>query len=512
MKKKIEYLEFFCTKVVFLIAAGLFFALSFWATKYSHRYAMNYMEEKILGEFDSAKNNILMFLLVLAVLYVFQFFMLRGKENLRQKRVKIFLGVDLIVMAVVGVVWVAGCHITPQADQLQVYLTAVDFSKGIYTDMGAYFYMYRQQYGLAFLYECVLWIWESFHLIQYINVLFLLLVILFGYFISDTLFKSARVNLYTILAMNLFLPLLIYVNFVYGEVGIVAMSLCSIWAVLKWMDTGKIRYMVLASLAMTLTILARKNMIIVTIALAIVLLVFALVKKNWKACVLVALLFAVPMGTIGLIEKSYEWRSGMEVGEGMPATLHIAMGMQESWNGAGAYNAYNNSTFWNVAGGDSQLADEIGKEYIKGRIQEFKDNPAMARAFYQAKTWEQWNEGSYGSMLMTAHFESAPFEPAQKLYGGEWQKPAFDWMEYYLFIIYATAFIYSVYGFLCIRDLKGTLLPMIVIGGLIFSLLWEAKARYVFPYVTLLLPSVAAGWHICHLAVDKVVGKFIKLN
>ena len=510
MKKIIENLELFCTKFVFLISTGLFLALSYWATKYSHRYATDYSEERILGTFDSAMPNILVFLLVLLILYLFQLFFIRGNEAIARKRVKLFLGVDLILMAVIGVIWVSGSHITPVDDQLQVYLTAVDFSNGIYTDMGAYFYMYRQQYGMAFLYECVLWIWESVHLIQYINVLFLLMIILFGYLISDTLFKSARVNLYTILSMNLFLPLLIYVNFVYGEVGIVAMSLCAVWAVLKWMDTEKIRYMVIAALTMTLAIMARKNMLIVAIALASILIVFGIVKKKWKALLLAVLLFVVPFGTIRLVEKSYEWRSGMEVGDGMPATLHIAMGMQESWNGAGAYNAYNNSTFWGAAGGDSELADEIGKEYIQGRLQEFKGNLGMARAFYQAKIWQQWNEGSYGSLIMTAHFEMAPFGPAQELYGGKWQKPALDWMEYYLFIIYATAFIYCVYGLVRIRELKGTIFPMIVIGGMIFSLLWEAKARYVFPYVTILLPAVAVGWHLCHLAVDKLVDKVWK--
>lgn len=510
MKKKIEYLELFCTKFVFLLSTGLFFVLSFWALKYSHRYATNYVEEKVWGTFDSPMKSIIAFLVLMFALYVVQLLLLRGEEPLRRRRVKLFLEVDLIIMAVVGLIWVSGCHITPYADQLQVYLTAVDFSNGNYTDMGAYFYMYKQQYGMAFLYECVLWIWESFHLIQYINVIFLLMTILFGYLISDTLFHNSRINFYTILSMNLFLPLLIYVNFVYGEVGIVAMSLCAVWAVLKWMNTEKIRYMVIAALTMTLAMMARKNMIIVAIALIIILAVFGIINKKWKAFLLAGLLFAMPLMTIRFIEMTYEWRSGMEVGDGMPSSLHIAMGMQESWNGAGAYNAYNNSTFWGEAGGDYERADEIGKAYIRARWQDFKENPAMARAFYQAKIWEQWNEGSYGSLIMTAHFEAAPFAPAQELYGGKWQKPALDWMEYYLFIIYASALIYSVYGFFCIRNLRGTIFPMIVIGGMIFSLLWEAKARYVFPYVTLLLPTVAAGWHLCHRGVDKLVAKIWK--
>ncbi len=512
MSKLTEKFEWICTKIVFLIAVLMFAALSFWAVKYSHRYAADYSSEKIWGTFDSAGKNFLFFLVVMAVLYILQLFLIKGNEEKQRRRVKIFWIVDMILVGILGIVWVTGSHIMPYADQMQVYLTALDFSDGIYTDMGAYFYMYRQQYGLAFLYECVLWIWESYHLIQYINVLFLVLILCFGYLLTDELFKSPRANFYTILAMNLFLPLFLYINFVYGEVGIVAMSLCAVWAVVKWMNTGKHRYAVLAAVAMTLALMARKNMLIVAIALAIILLFFALVKKNWKACVLAALLFVVPLGSIRLVEWSYELRSGNEVGDGMPAVLHIAMGMQESWNGAGAYNAYNNSTFWGAAGGDSELASQIGWADIKARVQEFKANPAMARYFYQSKIWEQWDEGSFGSLIMTARFEAAPFAPAQELYGGKWLEPAMDWMEYYLFVIYVSALFYSLYGLWRIRELKGTVLPMIVIGGLIFSLLWEAKARYVFPYVAMLLPAVAAGWHVLHLFLDKIIGKIIKLN
>lgn len=365
--------------------------------------------------------------------------------------------------------------------------------------------MCPQQYGLAFLYECIWWIWESYHFVQYFNVAFLLMIIFFGCRISDCLFENARLNLYTILVINMFLPAFFYINFVYGEVGCVAMSLCSVWAVLKWMKTGKVRFMVVASLTMALAVLVRMNMIIVAIALAITLFIFVLKHKSWKACVLAILLFVLPMGSIELVEISYELRSGLEVGDGIPVSLNVAMGMQESWHGAGVYNAYNHTRFWNEGGGDTAVADEVGKAYIAGRLQEFKSDPAMARFFYQSKIWQQWNEGSFGSLLMTNDFEAAPFAPAQEIYGGSLKNITQNYMERYLFVIYFMALVYSVYGLLFEKELRKTILPMVVIGGMIFSLLWEAKPRYVFPYVTVLLPAVAAGIQICHLTVEKLV-------
>ena len=213
-------------------------------------------------------------------------------QNLR-KRIRIFVTADIIIVGIIAIVWVAGCHIMPNADQYQVYLTAVEFTKGIFRDMEAYFFMCPQQYGLAFLYECVLWIWESYHLIQYINVIFLVMIYYFGYKLGEELFESPRISFYTVLVMNGFLPLLFYVNFVYGEMGTIAMSMCTVWAVMRWIRTDRIRYIIISSLAMVLAILVRQNMIIVTIALAIILIMIAVNKKSWKA-LLLSFLFCVP--------------------------------------------------------------------------------------------------------------------------------------------------------------------------------------------------------------------------
>lgn len=511
MKKIGTFLETLGTKVIFLIAFGMFGILTYWSTKYIHTYDRSYTSERIIEAVDTVGANILPFLLVLLVLYLLQKLLLRGTVEHQNRRVLFFLIVDMLAVGIFGIIWVSGCHIKPGDDQYQVYLTAVDFSKGIFTEMEAYFYMYTQQYGLAFLYECVLWIWESYHLIQYINVVLLVMTLFFGFKVSEILFESPRVSFYTIVVMNLFLPLTIYVNFVYGEVGAVAMSLCSIWGVLKWMKSGKHRFGVLAVAGMVFALMVRMNMIIVTIALLIVLLIFALRERNWKACILALLLVAAPLTVIEAVEWSYELRSGLEVGDGMPAVLHIAMGMQESWNGAGVYNAYNNSTFWNVAGGDSKLAAEIGREYIRGRVQEFANDLPAARFFYQSKIRQQWNEGSFGSLIMTADFEAAPFALGQAVYGGELTEPVFTWMERYLFMIYFTVLLYAFYGLVHIKEVRKTVPVLIAIGGMIFSLLWENKARYVFPYIVMLLPGVAMGFHLCQAFVEytliKIRGK-----
>ena len=368
MKKVFSSLEVICTKIVFLIAAAMFGCLTYWAQKYNHEYALDLEEERVLGTFDSLSHNLLMLAGVLVVFYLLQKLLLRGSLEQQKKKLFSFVIIDMILVGIFAIVWVTGSHITPQADQLQVYLTAVDFSHGIYTDMEAYFYMCPQQYGLAFLYECILWIWESYHLMQYVNILFLLMVLFFGYKISDELLESPRAGFYTILVMNLFVPLFLYVNFVYGELCTTAMSLCSIWAVLRFLKVEKKRYAVAAVIAMTLAMMVRMNMVIVAIALAIVLVIWTFRSRSWKACVLAVLLFVIPFGSIRGVELIYEQRSGLEVGDGIPTIAVVAMGMQQSWQGAGTYNAYNHMTFWGT-GGDTEAPAEIAWAYVKERIQ-----------------------------------------------------------------------------------------------------------------------------------------------
>lgn len=48
------------------------------------------------------------------------------------------------------------------------------------------------------------------------------------------------------------------------------------------------------------------------------------------------------------------------------------------------------------------------------------------------------------------------------------------------------------------KRLEDYLIPVVLVGGFLFSLLWEAKPRYVYPYFVILLPYATVG--IAYLA------------
>ena len=55
----------------------------------------------------------------------------------------------------------------------------------------------------------------------------------------------------------------IYVNFVYGDLASTAFAIIGIWAVLRWRNTVRIRYTVVAVTAFIIAYLARKNTLII---------------------------------------------------------------------------------------------------------------------------------------------------------------------------------------------------------------------------------------------------------
>ena len=64
---------------------------------------------------------------------------------------------------------------------------------------------------------------------------------------------------------------------------------------------------------------------------------------------------------------------------------------------AGVYNRYQQTTFAEHDFQQEPAAQE-GKEYIRERLREFRENPAMARDFFKRKLEDQWIEPLFSSL------------------------------------------------------------------------------------------------------------------
>ncbi len=493
MKKMPEVVEKIATKTIYGMMLLVSLALGYWAVRYTHGYPSDLSEGRTIIEPDSPGVNLLVFCGVLVVAWLLQWAVLRGEETIKRKRVR---GIALAVTGLMGIllaIWVSICHITPVWDQMQVYLDAMDFKAGNFRDMTGYIYMCPHQYGLTFLYEIFLAFGGGYRLLQYMNVLMIMGIVWSSYALVDELFGDVKASLYVIVGNLLFFPMWIYVNYVYGELLSMGFSMLGIWLLVRGCHRKRNLCILLSLLFLSVAVLARSNVLVLLIAVCIAMLVYSLKQRSLKLLLAAVLTLLVPLGAIGAMRLSYELRSGIKIEGGIPASMYVAMGMQLSTGGAGVYNGYNNSVFRGEAGSDEEKANEIALSYIRGRLQEFKEDMNMAKDFYKEKIQEQWNEPTFCSLVMTATFEQPPEGIVEKLYYGSWQQPYRDYTNRYLTVLYLGVILFCVIGLTCKSDILQCLMLIGVFGGFLFSILWEAKSRYVLPYIVLLIPYMALG-------------------
>lgn len=494
-----------------------------------NRYPLDFTEGFVDTFHDSPLLNLLTTAIVciLAYLIIFLFKKIKKQEMI----VHLISAVFTFLMLAFLILFVYKCKCEPVCDQMQLVLDAIFFKNGNYEDMLGYMRTYQHQYGLVFLEEMVMRIKEDWRIFQYLNAFFVSGGIYAMYRITRELFQKPVVSLVSVLFAVMFVPLYFYTNFVYGEVPSLAFGMYGIWLVILFLKKREKRfinkknwfYLVGAVILLTLSYLARTNMIILLTALALAVCVYAIREKRYPALICAVLFLIVPILVNTGVKKSYELRSGYSIGSSEPTLARIAMGMQPSEMGYGFFNGYADFIFNTTAAYDTEVANQIYKEEIAYRLDGFKTEPRSAYVFYKLKMMQQWNEGTFGSIVSTnAFIDSQPGENVRKLYSAEYGKYINAFCNRYVAVVYFMFFAYAV--FRIIRLIKSLiqkkeeewsvefdyLLMIYFIGGFLFSLLWEAKPRYVFPYVYVCLPLAAMGLYQISEKAEAAISKISK--
>ena len=507
MKKIGECLEGISGRAVQIIAIVILTYLSYWTAKSTFRYPLDYSRNEVLEYADSPMKNLLVAGVAVLVFYLFRCLLLGKKidEEKKRKRVFFLAMADMIAIAVLLTAWVTVNKLEPMDDPQMIYMAVTSFQQGDFSKMEQFFYyqMYPHQYGLILLEELLTLIWQSYRVIQYLNVLFICLIIFLLYRITDLLFHDPAVDLYCLMGTTAFLPLHLYVTYVYGDICSIALSLAVVWCLLKWDNDTKWRYIVLAVICAMIAVLARKNTLISLLAVMIACVFLAWKKWSWKPLLFGLCLLVFPMGAQRGVKEFYELRSGIEISDGLPATTWIAMGMQGSWGGHGVWNGYTEHTWGRfVEEEDAQIKrKEFTLSTIQGRMEEFKEDPQMAKDFYRLKILEQWAEPSYSSLAINGSSAVGSGGLTEWIYVGVIPDLICRFQNYFQFLLYFLSLCCLVDALRRKAPVRDQVLLILLIGGFLFSVLWEAKARYVFPYVVALLPYMAKGARVLQNAV-----------
>ena len=429
----------------------------------------------------------------------------------------VLFGVLAIVYLVGGIYLITHIQMELRYDSGICYWNALNFVEGNYSNLqfGEYFYKYPFQLGLT-SYNCLLiHISDNPNLVYYVNLFWILVSNFCLWRTAACVYEyQTKVRKLVILLSFAFLPQFFYLFYAYGQVPGLGCMMIALYLTVRAIKKNNISCMIFSCLFMGLACLLRMNYMIGGIALMLVYLLHALRQKKLIWILAVAGIVVGMLVPKYLVNSYYENKAATDLSKGMPALLHVAMGLQENeepWRAAGWYNDFNNQTYLDT-NCDIEACNAIAMKSIKERMQTFVSNPEYAVDFFGEKVITTWCEPTYQSIW------SGPLISMNCATEEAWLKELYSGgIIFSLFASVMNVLTVMLFGFSLtfvvwrtfIRKMPLYSLELFSIlfflGGFLFHIAWETKSQYVYPYVILLVPITARGISVVLESVKRAI-------
>ena len=295
-----------------------------------------------------------------------------------------------------------------------------------------------------------------------------------------------------------FFPLAMYSTFVYGTLPGILLALFGLYAILRECSSSRhqIGWWAAAVLAFTIAVILYTGEQIFLAAGVIVLFVAGLQRPGQRRKMLAAVLLAVlAVGMCKGWQALAMSRFGMPNDPGCPILPRILMGVDaHSENPApGFYNGICLSVF-RECNYDAALANQVSIGHIRNSLVALHEQGRFVK-FFAEKTLDQWLEPWFSALSMSnPSIYNEPKWLATALTTGGLFAPLQAWLSVLLSFIYLGGAAGVV---VTAKRKKGEVLPLLLmvclIGGFLFQLAYETKARYCMPYYLCCFPMAAAG-------------------
>lgn len=465
------------------------FGFSLWMTGVQ---SSDIKDEFIYMQRDSLAGNLFRIAVAIIVLYCI------GKiaEKLQTMRARNLLLVGTCLMAgVIGVYWVVGLNALPMADQFYLCQYAEAFNTGDYSGLawGGYVSRYSQQLGIITMLR-------GYHILfgdLYVRAFQLTVALMVPFMIFAGCMivrivteKNGKAEVFYLLFMLLCVPMYAYSSFVYGDLISTVFGMFGVWMFLACLKRFSYVKMVLFALFLGIAVQLRQNLLILVIAVGIVAVIKLIYKHNLHSLLmLTALLAGVLVFHLG-VRGLY---ADVEDAPAIPALLYVVMGLNDDNGRPGWHNNYEYDTFA-VCNDDVQIATDTAKAHLKMYFDIYKEDPFYMLDFFTRKMNSQWQAPMYQCLVMTAYSGEEQLSPIKEIYEyGEGVRVLEQLMKVYQMLMYG-----SILALLWKRrsdwkTIENYILLIAVFGGFLFSLMWEAKTRYILPFLFMQIPYMAMG-------------------
>ena len=509
LKKRAVLFESICSRIVcvMMIAVSGFLAL----VSLLHTTGMEIVREgqgvdsivyRIKEKIESVvyyNDNLILNLLLLVLAFGICFVILPRLKKIPMFYELLFIAVWTVAL---GSVWVVCSQVAPTEDSNTVATAAAEFANNNFSALSSkpYFHQYSFQLGYVFFTELIIRLHNLFApttnllYLQFLNVVFLALTYVGLLLINHRLFKDKCVVDMTVLIFALSVQPIISSVFIYGIIPGLMFAVWAIYFEIVYLQKNSIPCAAVSAVLIAAAVMIKSNNLIVLIAMAGVAFVKLFTRKRLVfdiAYILVAAVLCISISPA--VKMMYESRSGQDLGDSVPYSSWIAMGLNESDLAPGWYSPQYTIGNFDACGKDAKKAGEQSMAQIGERVGYFAKNPQYANDFFYLKAVSQWNETSFQSIWnnnVRGQYGEKTF--IAKWVCGDGEKPVKRYMDIFTQFIYFAAF----FGLLCIirqKDVSQLILPITVLGGFMYHMLSEGKSQYILPYYILLTAFAAYG-------------------
>lgn len=408
-------------------------------------------------------------------------------------------GVMMLVWTLLTAAFLLGCYTRQEVDFMYVCDAARAFARGDYAPMHSdYFNVYSYQLGTCFLLEGVIRLVPQADVelvMQALNAVMSIAAAGVLSALGRQVFAHPRIRQCAMALYLLCLPLALYGIHVYGTLPMILLSaaamLCFVWLI----RSGKHRFGLLYVVCIAWAYTFKMNAAIVLLTVILCAELHAMEHRRLRALMYALLGAAAAVLLQRLVIAQYEWRSGVTLREDVSMLARLVMGLQDGKRAAGWYNGYTEQFFSASVSAAQEKAAAAAD--LSARLGEMAADPVRTLIFFVQKALSQWLEPTYGTLLYGSYCRQAgPLaEAAQRVFGEE--STLRIGLEAYMKIWQQALYGLSAIGLIrLLREKQGAvkiILPVAVLGGFLYHMIFEAKSQYIYVYALLLVPAAAYG-------------------
>lgn len=402
--------------------------------------------------------------------------------------------------------WVTQTVFWYYGDAEWMYTCAQELLDGNYSqwEPGGYAHMWPFQSATILLIAAILKFFslgQSFYIFPILCIIFYLITIVSLYAALQLLFRDkALVNIQGIM-LSLYLPYAFLTMCMLGDLIGYGWGALSIYHAVKYSnenDINRLRNLIFSGIFLFLSICFKPNCSIFLVGI-IILFILNLSEKKYilRSVICLSGFIVIVFAGIKLPGLCMEGLSGLKMPAGNSKWAHLAMGAQESDKAPGWYNDYN-AVIFAQNDYDTKKTAIKAKSDLRDSLKNFADNPSYAWSFYNRKLASEWNnptmECFHVQNCRNTARELSSFVKSLINDGGKINILVIWFLDIGQSILFFGIFMYFLHE--KSANYKQLFWGLLFIGAFVFWMFWEAKCRYVAPYVLFLIPYSFPGYQI----------------